>query len=264
MAIIKDVIRGLTSRPITQPLYFQLARLCDAGMNYGGGHSVVDSGEKEALSYLRKCFGPRPITLFDVGANDGGYLEASLQVFEDQLTAWSFEPQSTSFERLSSRFSTNARIHLHRVALSSEPGSATLFFRDEGETTASLAREHSYRLASPEQLQSETVAVTTVDSICAQEGIPQIDLLKIDTEGHELDVLLGASGMVRGGAIAAIQFEFGETFLGTRYHFKDFWQFLEPGYRVYRILRHGLAEIQRYTPDLEIYKISNFLCLRRI
>jgi hypothetical protein len=61
-----------------------------------------------------------------------------------------------------------------------------------------------------------------------REDITQVDLLKIDTEGHEFDVLLGASGMVRTGAIAAVQFEFGETLLGTRYHFKDFWDLLSP------------------------------------
>jgi hypothetical protein len=40
MTFMKDTIRGLTSRPITQPIYLQLARLCDAGMNYGGERVV--------------------------------------------------------------------------------------------------------------------------------------------------------------------------------------------------------------------------------
>jgi FkbM family methyltransferase len=263
MTFIKDAIRGLTSRPITQPIYFQLARLCDAGMNYGGGHSVVNSGEKEALLHLHKLFGGvRALTLFDVGANDGEYLEASLQVFGNQVTAWSFEPQSTSFAQLSSRFGTDARVNLRKIAVSSEPGSEDLFYRFEGETTASLDREHIYRRTQPDQLQTETVEVSTIDQICTQEGITGIDLLKIDTEGHEFDVLLGASSMLRAGAIYAVQFEFGETFLGTRYHFKDLWDLLSPHYRFHRILRHGLAEIPRYSLDLEIYKISNFLCLR--
>ena len=233
-------------------------------MNYGGGHSVVDSGEKDALLQLHKIFGAsRAVTLFDVGANDGEYLDASLHVFGRQVTAWSFEPQSTSFTRLAKRFAGDARVNLRKIAVGSQPGSATLFYRFEGETTASLDPQHMYRLTPSDQQQSETVTVSTIDQICTQENISRIDLLKIDTEGHEFDVLLGASDMVRSGAVAAVQFEFGETFLGTRYHFKDLWDFLSPHFMFHRILRHGLVEISRYTPDLEIYKISNFLCIRR-
>jgi FkbM family methyltransferase len=258
----ENTIRWLTSRPITQPAYFQLAKLCDAGMNYGGGHSVLGSGEMEALSYLHKLFGRgKALTLFDVGANDGEYLEASLHVFGNQVTAWSFEPQSTSFDRLRGRFAEDSRVNLRKTAVGSESGTADLFYRFEGETTASLGREHIYWQSSPDQLRSETVNVSTIDQICMEEYITQIDLLKIDTEGHEFEVLLGASGMVRAGAIFAVQFEFGETLLGTRYHFKDFWDLLSPHYRFHRILRHGLVEISRYSPDLEIYKMSNFLCL---
>jgi len=74
-------------------------------------------------------------------------------------------------------------------------------------------------------------------------------------------VLLGASRMIESGGIAAIQFEFGDTFLHTPYHFTDIWQLLSPRYAFYRILRHGLFEIPRYAPDLEIYKTANFLCV---
>jgi len=65
------------------------------------------------------------------------------------------------------------------------------------------------------------------------------------------------------GLIHAIQFEFGDTFLSTDHHFIDLWRLLSPDFRIYRILRRGLHEIMRYSSDLEIYKIANFLCIRK-
>ena len=88
-------------------------------------------------------------------------------------------------------------------------------------------------------------------------------MLKIDAEGHEMEVLLGARSMIEGGHIHSLQFEFGETFLQTPYHFRDLYDLLAPRYRIYRILRQGLAELPAYSPDLEVYKLANFLCVQK-
>jgi hypothetical protein len=93
--------------------------------------------------------------------------------------------------------------------------------------------------------------------------VGRIQFLKIDTEGQEMEVLQGASRMIQEGRIDFIQFEFGDTFLHTPYHFLDVWNYLSNRYVIYRILRHGLAELKRYSHDLEIYKNANFLSIRR-
>ena len=136
---------------------------------------------------------------------------------------------------------------------------ADLFFGKDGETTASLHRNTILG-----QSVSEVVPLTTIDQICNETAIDHIDLLKIDTEGHEMEVLLGASAMIDAGRISSVQLEFGDTFLYTQYHFFDLWKLLSPQYTIYRILRHGLVELPSYSPDLEIYKVANFLCLRKI
>jgi hypothetical protein len=45
---------------------------------------------------------------------------------------------------------------------------------------------------------------------CAERGIKKIDVLKIDTEGFDLEVLKGASTMLKLGAISFVYFEFNE------------------------------------------------------
>jgi hypothetical protein len=37
---------------------------------------------------------------------------------------------------------------------------------------------------------------------------------------------------------------------------------LSPKFKMYRILRRGVFAVDGYAPDLEIYKIANFLCVR--
>lgn len=256
---MKDTIRGLLSRPSTQPALLQLLKLCHAGLNYGGGQVVSESGEIGAMKFLQATLGgSKPLTIFDIGANDGSYLEAALKVFGNRGKVYSFEPQSAIFERLRSSFGSDPRVELRKTAISNQMGTAELYCSSEIETVASLHSNIIWKQAA-----SETVPLTTVDQFCSDEGIERIDLLKIDTEGHEMEVLLGAASMMQADRIASLQFEFGETFLGMPHHFSDIWELLSPRYSIYRILRHGMIEVRHYSPDLEIYKIANFLCLQK-
>ena len=64
--------------------------------------------------------------------------------------------------------------------------------------------------------------LSTLDLFCEREAIPNIDFLKIDTEGNELDVLEGAKKLLSGGKIKIIQFEFGECDVFSQSFFERF------------------------------------------
>jgi len=227
-------------------------------MNYGGGQAVWDSGEIGALRFaLNKSGKAGDFVVFDVGAHRGDYVEEALRVVDGRLRAFSFEPQDACFEILRARYGSEPRVSLHKIAISKQVGVAELFFAEQGESYASLCRQ------SDVQTKAQNVRVTTVDQFCHENGVGRIQILKIDTEGQEMEVLQGASRMIQEGRIDFIQFEFGDTFLHTPYHFVDIWDYLSNRYAIYRILRHGLAELKRYSHDLEIYKNANFLSIRR-
>lgn len=250
-------IRNLLSRPSTQPLFSRLLTLCHAALNYGGGQSVSSSGEMDVLRLLRDAsWRTTPSTIFDVGANDGEYLRAVLDILGDRAQVWCFEPQAATYRTLESSFARYSSVRTRNFALGRQPGVAQLHFEAGGSTTASLA-------GNAVGSATQEVQVVTVDQVCEHEAIEQIDLLKIDTEGYEMDVLQGARRMIEAGRIRSIQFEFGYTFLATPYHFSDLWELLASQYAIYRILRHGMVEIPRYSHDLEIYKIANFFCVQR-
>ena len=255
----KDYLRHLISRPLFQPLWSNLMKLCHAGMNYGGGQTIETSGEIDALEFAANSI-PKsaPLVLFDVGANEGAYLRMALQTLGNDVKAYSFEPQSSPFFALEKQFANDPRVTAKMLALGNAATTATLYFAAEGETTASF-----HGLDKPVEAKTETVHITTLDQFCLNHSIERIDILKIDTEGHEMDVLLGAQTLLRDGRISVIQFEFGEIFNRTSYHFSDFFQLLAPQYRIYRILRHGLAELSIYSANLELYKTANFMCILR-
>ena len=61
--------------------------------------------------------------------------------------------------------------------------------------------------AQEEVISIESVQVETLDRFCAAQGINQIDLLKIDTQGFELPVLRGGINLFRQAKIGAVLLE---------------------------------------------------------
>ena len=56
---------------------------------------------------------------------------------------------------------------------------------------------------------------TTLDTFVEQHGIKNIDFLKIDTEGFELEVLQGAKQLLSEGKIGTVIFEYNAPILSS-------------------------------------------------
>ena len=100
---------------------------------------------------------------------------------------------------------------------------------------------------------------------CTGQGIDHIDWLKIDVEGHELDVLNGGTKMFSGSAIGMVTFEFGGCNIDTRTFLQDFFCFFrDHQMRIARITPAGyLHELHSYQEAYEQFRTTNFVCYRR-
>jgi FkbM family methyltransferase len=109
---------------------------------------------------------------------------------------------------------------------------------------------------------AHSVKIIRLDDFVEENNIGQIDLLKIDTEGNELDVLMGATGTLKKNKVKAIHFEFNEMNVISAVNFKMFWDLLD-SYNFYRLLPGGkLLHIKDYCPiTCEIYAYQNIVCL---
>ncbi len=142
-----------------------------------------------------KQFGTKPLTIFDVGANRGQSVDLVLKQFSAQpLVIHAFEPSQAAFADLARRFTDKKGLVLNNLALGSETGQQTLYFDVAGSELSSLyprrIEHHGIQMTG-----SELVNVETLDRYCAAHDVEQIDLLKLDVEGHELAVLQGATQM---------------------------------------------------------------------
>ena len=233
----------------------ELAAAYVQGKGYGAG--TVDREVRACLKLVKD-----PPRLFvDIGANKGDYT-ASLLALAGSVEAHLFEPSSENVRLLSDRFRGDARVHLLPYALgaSSQKGTLTADFAGSG--IASLTRRRvdhfGIQLAHTESVSIEPFAPYWRQTLSSRT----IDLVKIDVEGHELDVLQGMGDAV--DAVRAFQFEFGGCNIDTRTYFQDFWYFFaERSFELYRIAPFWLERVRSYREVEESFRTTNYIALRR-
>ena len=139
-------------------------------------------------------------TILDVGANVGQSARKFREAFPES-TIHCFEPVSHVFDELVANLSQDHRVTCHRTALGSAAGIATIYLTPHS-TASSM-------IASDESTGSETVTVITLDGFAERESITDVDLLKIDAEGFDLEVLRGAERVLASERIKFILVEVG-------------------------------------------------------
>ncbi|MDA8125881.1 MAG: FkbM family methyltransferase [Deltaproteobacteria bacterium] len=239
----------------------RIVRKAHLYMGVGSGETVSESGEAGVLHKLKALQKP-PYCIFDVGSNKGQYLDLTLSVLgNENFHIHCFEPSPHVFSALLDRVGSDSRITANNVGLGKEKGQFDLYFssKDSGGSLSQRQLE-SFGISF---CHSEKVLIDTVDNYCASHGIDYIHLLKVDIEGHELDLLAGAQGMFEKRAISMVTFEIGGCNIDTRTFYKDFFYFFrEKGMDVYRITPAGyLHPLPDYREIDEQFRTTNFVAV---
>lgn len=140
-------------------------------------------------------------TILDVGANKGQSIDFFLSLFPD-ARIFAFEPNPVLFQKLQQKYRENSLIHLVNKGVSNQNGQLELkeTVTDETSTFEDLNYESKYleRKAkilgvNKDQLvrKSYWVDVIRLSDFIQEQGITDIHILKIDTEGHEYNCLKG-------------------------------------------------------------------------
>jgi len=228
----------------------------------GGGSNVNNSGEAAVLKYLLQKSDPEKLLcIFDVGANKGQFLGLVTENLRQQPhVTHCFEPGLTTFNILTGAVAKKTPVILNNFALSKARGKSTLYYDKAGSGLASLTKRDLSHVNKPFE-SSEDVLVETLDAYCEKNNIAFIDLLKIDVEGHELDVLSGANDMLRHGKIGLITFEFGGCNIDTRTFIKDFFMLFDSlDMQLNKITPSGyIYPIENYTEIQEQFSTANYL-----
>lgn len=158
----------------------------DAGWEMLFYRTTFETGTTEALEKML-----RPDDVFvDIGANIGWYsLIASLHAPEGEVHA--FEPVPFIFEKAKRNWELNGfdnRVFFKNRALGAEIDSELTIYTFEGlyhgHSSASTLGRTDYRETS--------IPSTTLDHYLTEQSLHRVDVVKMDTEGGEMNVLQGA------------------------------------------------------------------------
>ena len=152
---------------------------------------------------IARC-GFTPKIVLDVGANEGQAAMSILEAFPG-AEIHCFEPVAETFERLRRNVGSQG-CRCMQQAVGRAVGNATIHVAANSLTNSIVHKSPG----STEQ----AVIVTTVDAYAAERCMQSIDLLKIDTEGFELDVLAGAERCFAEQIVRFVLIEAGFHFSG--------------------------------------------------
>ena len=98
--MIKTILKILSPLRIEflQPFFFNLYKLSLFFMNYGGWTDFRDSGEYNVLTFLRTK--EKKLTIFDVWGNVWWYSLLCNQIFQVDMTTYTFEPSQTTYKKM--------------------------------------------------------------------------------------------------------------------------------------------------------------------
>ena len=225
----------------------------------GENNDDAESNGEYALLDRLSCQTNNNAVLFDVGANKGEWIMRAYPKFGLQSSFFAFEPVAATHSFLQTKLAalSNTRIKTVHLALGDTNGSI------EMNVSGVLAGSNSLHQRTGVKVKHDQVELVTVQrgtDFCRTHMIDRITLLKIDTEGHEMAVLLGFADMLAIKAIDLIQFEYGGTWIDARTLLKDaFSLFNENGYRVGRLMRDHVEWQPDYRQEFENFSYSNWI-----
>ena len=264
--IIRDLVKLLASLNYTLPAVLEQDMANIQGKGIG-----VDSVRNEVYSALKFATHThththtdvtdpvelRPLIVFDVGANVGKYTSEILEQYPN-CKIFAFEPSIAAASKFMEHNKAQKNVHLESIGISNKVTESVLYSDFPGSPIGSLTKRNLKHFGN-ELKYEEKITMDTIDNYCEINKIIP-DLLKIDVEGHELDVLKGSSKVLE--KISIVQFEFGGCNIDTRTFFQDFWYFFKQhNFTIYRVTKNEPLLISRYTESDEYFSTTNYIAV---
>lgn len=196
--------------------------------------------------YLFEKLKNRISVFFDVGSRDDTYY-ASLD-HTDHIQFHLFEPNIDFFNKICK---TKNHI-LNNVGLGQEETELNYY---EGAQSFVYRKEHYGR-----DIPFRKFKIMRLDDYCTKNAISHIEFLKIDTEGFELDVLIGAEKMLSN--ITYIQFEYGGTYIDRKINLINVIDTLSSGGFKFFYLLNGNSNPVLQSDFSDHYQYSNYLATK--
>jgi len=254
------------AHPLLSRWNYYMLNLFQKALGINNYKSDKDSGEIYWINYVLKNY--KIDTVFDVGAHTGEY-SGLFRILGFSGKIYAFEPHPITYGILKERLREFDRNYCYNLGFSNKVGKQILFDHADidlkhGTPHATLYPEVIIDMHKSKKISSMEISLNTIDFFVKENGIQKISLLKIDTEGNEYSILMGAKDMIKNDLVDIIQFEFGEMNVASRVFFKDFYDLLSEKYLLYRLLPNGLLPVKEYdSRQCEIFIYQNIVAISK-
>jgi len=189
---------------------------------------------------------------FDIGANVGDYC-VKLRDYNPSCKIFAFEPIQDHCEIIRRKGFTVLPVAVGRC-----PGTVTINrnVRIPALSSIHIANENTVPLR---------VSLESIDDLIEQGKVEVSGtaLMKIDTEGNDVNVLDGAIKTLLHGRFKYIQFEYGECYKYAGATLERAFEILiDCGYLVYHVAANELMPCPRFLAEYEVFRYSNWVAIR--
>jgi FkbM family methyltransferase len=138
----------------------------------------------------------------------------------DHLVVHGFDPIEEVVQELIERNHGNSNRHYYCMAVGNADGEQAFYFNPVNPSESSMYGRRADRFGEDRRERVRKVPIRRLDSLLAEGLIPIADFVKIDVEGFEKDVLLGAPEFLRAGVLGLeAETNFGVSSAYSKSHF---------------------------------------------
>jgi len=153
-----------------------------------------------------------PRVVYDIGAHVGTWTLLAKSVYPN-AEIFAFEPLVSHCEQYRATTAKLQNVNLHQVALGSKPGIFEMKVTDRSDSSSLLRMTKACQDAFGLRFERPVeVQVERLDDYRCRHNLRNPDLIKLDIQGFELEVLLGAPGVLRNTRAIIAEVSFKELY----------------------------------------------------
>jgi len=225
-------------------------------------YGILNNGvtEKEetnlVIRILNKLIKNKNIIFYDIGANTGYYGIMAGYLGKNKIKCYSFEPIKEYCNCIQESIKLNHLeniVKVFNIAIGNKNGEEKLYLSGSG---SSINENFIGRISLPKR----KIKISKLDNILQKQKIEKPDFIKIDVEGYEYNVLLGAKKTIKEFLpilFVEIIYSLKNGFVNKDY--KNIFNFISNlGYKIFYLDKNRLIEVK------DVFKsegVKMYLCL---
>lgn len=211
---------------------------------------------RKLLKIYKSLIQDKPLYILDIGANTGQSIDIFLEL-NQKASIIAFEPNPTLFDFLKQKYSKIDNVDIIAKGVSNSIGKKIFYenvfhntssFEDLDYNSEYLKKKASILGVKPENIikRSYEVEVTTLADFINTTCQQNIDILKIDTEGHEYACLIGLFEKSLKFSVKYIQIEVhNDDMYANNINFNEITILLNKhGFEMLKRVKHGFGDFE--------------------